>query len=102
MGALGRLLRRWLARGSPPPAALQHLEGIETEVGNRLLESLKAEGWAQVGQYSPLAFDKGIDYDCYRLCKDGHELKLEWDNWSEWTLSGPAEQVAEIARRLAR
>lgn len=77
------------------------LEMIDTEVGNRILDSLKAEGWKQVAQYSPLAFDKGIDYDSYRLRRGPDELNLEWDNWLEWKISGPREIMTEIARRFA-
>ncbi len=77
------------------------LENIDTQVGNRLLETLKAEGWRQVAQYSPLAFDKGIDYDSYRLRRGLDELRLEWDNWFEWKLSGPSELVEEIAERFS-
>lgn len=77
------------------------LENIETEAGNRIIETLRAEGWKQVAQYSPLAFDKGIDYDSYHLRKGEVGLKLEWDNWFEWKISGPREQLAEIARRFS-
>lgn len=103
MGFLGKQLRRWLTRRPPPSEAAPQLcvEFIATEIGNQLLDALKVDGWKQVAQYSTLAFDKGIDYDFYRLRKDGHELKLEWDNWTEWTLSGSAEQLAEIAQRFS-
>jgi len=77
--------RRWLQRQRlerKPVGTADHvtLELINTEVGNRILDSLKAEGWRQVAQYSPLAFDKGIDYDSYRLRRGLDELVLEWDN----------------------
>ncbi|MGP0173042.1 hypothetical protein ACSVIJ_14300 [Pseudomonas sp. NCHU5208] len=99
-------LRRWLQRRlleRVPVSTADHisLEMIDTEVGNEILDSLKAEGWRQVAQYSPLAFDKGIDYDCYRLRRGLDELKLEWDNWLDWKLSGPREIVEDIARRFA-
>ncbi|UQY36561.1 hypothetical protein K8U54_08810 [Pseudomonas fulva] len=104
----GRLdrLRQWLERRRlerQPVDTADHvtLEAIDTEVGNRILESLKADGWRQVAQYSPLAFDKGIDYDSYRLRRGLEELRLEWDNWVEWTLSGPGERIEEIAERFS-
>lgn len=104
----GRLdrLRQWLKRRRlerQPVDTADHvtLENIDTEVGNRILESLKADGWRQVAQYSPLAFDKGIDYDSYRLRRGLEELRLEWDNWVEWTLSGPCDRIEEIAERFA-
>lgn len=98
-------LRQWLERRRlerQPVDRADHatLEAIDTEVGNRILESLKANGWRQVAQYSPLAFDKGIDYDSYRLRRGLEELRLEWDNWFEWKLSGPRERIEEIAERF--
>lgn len=99
-------LRQWLERRRlerQPADTADHvtLEAIDTEVGNRILDSLKADGWRQVAQYSPMAFDKGIDYDSYRLRRGLDELRLEWDNWFEWKLSGPSELVEEIAERFS-
>lgn len=95
------LQRRLLERMPVSTADHVSLEMIDTEVGDEILDSLKAEGWRQVAQYSPLAFDKGIDYDSYRLRRGLDELRLEWDNWLDWKLSGPREIVEEIARRFA-
>lgn len=99
-------LRQWLKRRRlerQPADTADHvtLEAIDTEVGNRILESLKSEGWRQVEQYSPLAFDKGIDYDSYCLRRGLEELRLEWDNWFEWKLSGPRERIEAIAKRFS-
>ncbi len=93
--------RRRLER--QPIDTSQHvtLENIDTDVGNRILDTLKAEGWRQVEQFSPLAIQKGIDYDSYRLRRGLDELRLEWDNWFEWKLSGPSELVEEIAERFS-
>ncbi|WP_083640022.1 hypothetical protein [Pseudomonas sp. PA15(2017)] len=95
------LKRRRLERQPVDTAGHITLENIDTQVGNRLLETLKAEGWRQVAQYSPLAFDKGIDYDSYRLRRGLDELRLEWDNWFEWKLSGPKELVEAIGERFS-
>lgn len=96
---------QWLERRleREPVCTAEHvtLEMIDTEVGNGILDSLKAEGWRQVAQYSPLAFDKGIDYDSYRLRRGRDELNLEWDNWLEWKISGPGKIVEEIAQRFS-
>ncbi len=99
-------LRQWLERRRlerQPADTADHatLEAIDTEVGNRILGSLKANGWRQVAQYSPLAFDKGIDYDSYRLRRGLDELRLEWDNWFEWRISGQGEIIEEIAERFS-
>lgn len=104
-GLMGRF-RQWLERRRlerQPVCTADHvtLEDIETDVGNRILESLKAEGWRQVAQYSPMAFDKGIDYDSYTLRRGLDELRLEWDNWFEWKLSGPSELIEEITERFS-
>lgn len=98
-------LRRWLQRRRlerTPVDTADHVsvEMIDSELGDRILDSLKTEGWRQVAQYSPLAFDKGIDYDSYRLRRGLDELRLEWDNWLEWRISGPREIIDEIARRF--
>ncbi len=77
------------------------LEYIDTDLGNRLLDELKADGWKVVAQYSPLAFDKGIDYDSYKLRRGRSELELEWDNWFEWKVSGPHQVIEELARRFS-
>lgn len=94
------LQRRWLEREPARSADPVTLEMIDTELGNRILEHLKAEGWRQVSQYSPLAFDKGIDFDSYRLRRGRNELRLQWDNWTEWEIEGCRETVEEIARRF--
>lgn len=98
-------LRRWLQRRRLERAPVDttdyvSVEMIDTEVGNEILDNLKADGWRQVAQYSPVAFDKGIDYDSYRLRRGLDELRLEWDNWLEWTISGPREIIDEIAQRF--
>ncbi|MGG2398109.1 hypothetical protein ACJRW5_14340 [Pseudomonas sp. SH1-B] len=100
------MVRSWLQRKRLERVAVSKadhvsLEMIDTEVGNRILDCLKAEGWNQVAQYSPLAFDKGIDYDSYRLRRGLDELNLEWDNWLEWKISGPREILEELARRFS-
>jgi hypothetical protein len=77
------------------------LENIETELGNTILAQLKSEGWKRKSQYSPFAFDKGIDYDSYTLKKDGQELFFEWDNWFEWKVSGPEDVLGVLAQRFA-
>ncbi|MCH4293405.1 hypothetical protein MJ923_03690 [Shewanella sp. 3B26] len=77
------------------------LEWIATDKGNQVLESLKAEGWRVKAQYSPFAFDKGIDYDSYELVRAGDTLKLEWDNWLEWRLSGAEPLLQSLKHRFA-
>ena len=40
---------------------------IKTEVGNKILEDLLNDGWKKIREYSPVAFDKSIDFDSYVL-----------------------------------
>ena len=70
---------------------------LDTEKGNQLLEALRRSGWKMVAEYSPLAFDKGIDFDSYTLRKDGQELVIEWTNWFEWEIRGGESALVAIA-----
>ena len=77
------------------------IEDIETELGNSIFHTLKSEGWKVIAQYSPLAFDKGIDYDSYTLQKGQEELYFQWTNWFEWSISGSERVMTEIATRFS-
>ena len=81
-----------------PPVTI---ENIETKLGNSIIDRLKSEKWKVVSQYSPFAFDKGIDFDSYTLQKDGREVTFEWDNWFEWKMSGGKSTIAEISRKFS-
>ncbi|MFP1680274.1 hypothetical protein ACLD02_16370 [Alloalcanivorax sp. C16-2] len=70
---------------------------LDTEKGNQLLEALRRGGWKKVREYSPLAFDKGIDFDSYTLRKDGQELVMEWTNWFEWEIRGDESALVAMA-----
>lgn len=71
-----------------------------TSKGNELLETLRSEGWKIKSQYSPLAFDKGIDYDRYELVLNEYELLLEWNNWFEWELTGADDLLLKLQTRF--
>ncbi|MCP1339576.1 hypothetical protein NJR55_08195 [Idiomarina sp. M1R2S28] len=71
-----------------------------TSKGNELLETLRSEGWKIKSQYSPLAFDKGIDYDRYELVLYEHKLLLEWNNWFEWELTGADDLLLKLQTRF--
>ena len=70
---------------------------IETSLGRRILEDLQDDGWRVTSAYD--LFDKGIDYDAYRLRKGWQVISLEWTNWDEWTLKGTRSMLNEIRRR---
>ena len=76
------------------------VEHITTELGNEILDSLKADGWRVASEYSPLAFDKGIDFDRYTLQKNGMVIEMEWDNWFEWKISGPVDTIESLLKKL--
>lgn len=44
-------------------------------------------------------FDAWIDYGKIKLKKDRTKLTLEWDNWTEGSVEGPASVVSEIASK---
>lgn len=77
------------------------LEDIETQAGYSLLKALINEGWEVTSQYSDQMFDKGIDFDAYTLQRNSDKIEMEWDNWTEWTLSGPRDVITKIAGCLA-
>ena len=84
--------------GDDDRASIERIELIETGLGNEILESLKDQGWVVTRQYSPLAFDKGIDFDWYTLRKDSDRVDFEWTNWLEWTIKGDQQVIADIGR----
>ncbi|WP_181389622.1 DUF4166 domain-containing protein [Leucothrix pacifica] len=75
------------------------VENIDTDLGNKILEDLKQQGWKLGAQYSPLAFDKGIDFDSYTLKKDQSKLYLEWTNWFEWEIHGSKQDLDQLAEK---
>ncbi len=70
---------------------------VETELGNRIIASLKADGWCVAKEYSLLAFDKGIDFDSYVLKKRDAMLEFEWTNWFEWEIAGDQQSLQYLA-----
>ncbi len=75
------------------------LVDIKTETGNQILEDLLSEGWKKTREYSPVAFDKGIDFDSYELKKDNSKLKFKWTNWFEWEIFGEENELQIIAKK---
>jgi hypothetical protein len=75
------------------------LKGINTDLGNSMLRDLKTDGWKVTSEYSDQMFDKGIDFDAYTLKRGGAKVELEWDNWKEWTITGPTAFLVGLAER---
>lgn len=79
----------------------ERLEDIKTDTGARLLDTLRDNGWRVASEYSPAAFDKGIDFDAYTLKRGEHCLEFEWSNWLEWSIEGDAEALAQVRNLLS-
>ena len=77
------------------------LVDIKTEVGNKILEDLMAAGWKKTHEYSPVAFDKGIDFDSYVLKKGRSKLKFKWNNWFQWEITGTEDELQTIQKEYA-
>ncbi|MBV1909885.1 MAG: hypothetical protein KUG78_11225 [Kangiellaceae bacterium] len=72
------------------------IENVDTEMGNNIISSHRENSWSLVSQYFWLAFDKGIDYDYYRLRKGEQELYFEWDNWFEWKIVASLQLIRKL------
>ena len=72
------------------------IEDIETDFGAQVLKNLISDGWRVISEYDKNAFDKGIDFDSYRIYKNGEHLEFEWDNWTEWKISGSEKEIDKI------
>ena len=73
------------------------IKDIPTAQFNQLVEELLSDGWKQRGSYQ--GFDAWIDYGRIKLRKEGVSLKMEWDNWTEGSIEGPARFIDEFARK---
>jgi len=74
---------------------------IKTEVGNKILEDLASQGWKTIREYSPVAFDKGVDFDSYTLRKGKSELNFKWNNWFEWEIVGMKDELEIIVEQYS-
>ncbi len=75
------------------------ITGIETELGNKILEELFRSDWKKIKEYNILAFDKGIDFDSYTLKKRAARLQFEWTNWFEWEITGSKQVLEELIEK---
>jgi hypothetical protein len=71
---------------------------IPTDVFNRIVDQLRAEGWKKTDEYN--GFDAWMDYGSVVLEKSGVSLRFEWDNWMEGKVDGPDDVLAEISTRF--
>ena len=72
---------------------------VNTNLGKTILKDLKSDGWKVTSEYSNKMFDKSIDFDAYTLKRGGLKIEFEWDNWEEWTITGPSDVLCELAQR---
>lgn len=75
------------------------IEHINTELGNQIIADLRQAGWRKTKEYSPMAFDKGIDYDSVTLVLGEQTLEFEWSNWFEWSVSGSGQAIQALAQQ---
>ena len=75
---------------------LATIKDIQTARFHSVVEQLIAQGWRKTYEYTGV--DAWIDYGKIRLQKDRVRLTLEWDNWAEGSIEGPATAVEAIAR----
>ena len=78
------------------------IRDIPTEPFITILKSLLASGWEKTFEYDE--FDAWVDYARIELQKNEIEIVLEWDNWCEGKISGPATTIdtLNISERLER
>ncbi len=71
------------------------IKDIPTDQFNSLIESLISSGWKKTYVYD--GFDAWIDYGKVKLKNNDCRLTFEWDNWSEGSIEGPAEEIEKLA-----
>ena len=54
--------------------------GIDTELFNSIIKYLTNIGWRVSAEYSTILFDKGIDFEFYKLYKNGETILFAWTN----------------------
>ena len=77
---------------------LATIKDIPTERFNSIARELIAAGWCKTYEYA--GFDAWIDYGEIKLRRNGVRLRLEWDNWTEGSIEGPAGVVEVIGRDI--
>lgn len=97
MNVLARGLRS-IAKARFRLLGLATIKDIPTERFNRIIEELVAVGWRKTYEYA--GFDAWIDYGKVELRKGGVRLTMEWDNWTEGSVEGPATVVEALAHDL--
>lgn len=71
------------------------ISSIKTDVFNRIINQLTAEGWQRKNVYNGM--DAWIDYGRLDLVKDGaKKLFFEWDNWDEGLVQGPEDLLDRL------
>jgi hypothetical protein len=75
---------------------LATIKDLPTDRFNRLAEQLAAAGWRKASEYKGV--DAWIDYGRIAMRRDGVQLKMEWDNWTEGSVEGPRKAIEKIAQ----
>lgn len=75
---------------------LATIKDIPTDNFNALMGSLQASGWHKTYEYDGM--DAWIDYGMVKLRKGDTELTMEWDNWTEGSIEGPAATIETLGK----
>lgn len=75
--------------------------GIDTALFYSMIKYLTETGWRISLEYSPKLFDKGIDFDLYKLDKNGETILFAWTNWFEGELKASSTLIEHIAQRFS-
>ncbi len=67
-------------------------EDIPADALHTMIARLREKGWQVTYAYDN--YDAWIDYARVVLTLDGETFDLEWDNWEEGRVSGPARVMA--------
>ena len=75
------------------------IENIKTETWHRIIEDLKAAGFAETYLYE--GADAGIDYSRYELTDGagGELVVFEWYNWTEGEISGARPRLEALREK---
>ncbi len=76
------------------------IEGIPTDIFNRILNDHMKSGWQKISEQT--ALDTWVNYGKIVLSKDQVTLFFEWDNWFEGWVEGPEEEIKRIYKYIGK
>ncbi|MFV0564269.1 MAG: hypothetical protein ACK5NB_00390 [Flavobacteriaceae bacterium] len=73
---------------------------INAETFYSIIEFLTKNGWKITVEYDERIFDKGIDFDFYKLEKNEDIIYFAWCNWFEGEIKATTKILNKIAKRF--